>query len=1059
MKIRISPSHFYWFIVLLGLLPAIKDFSLYALLGLPASQLNWSYYLAMATLPLGLAVIFFTKNRSRIIGILPAISIVLIFLLSGLGGHFGTFSWLQRLLFFGSVKIAFVYFLTRGKSHLPILVFFSIFLLFSLGFTKALLFFCITYLLQFALKLFTQINEIRQEWSTVELRQLTFKSILQASPILLFVIAGFLITNQFHRSSIDRVYQRTFVEIDSTLLHLNHRDQFTTSLRPSVFAGIDQINEQFVNVQPPLKKAIEQLGKDNYLEEALVLFDACFPADFSGIIPSFEIQPCDNWGISCALKNSLKSAMNTSYLKELERAKKRLEGNLQKLPSTMMSQDSLSRAIMAQYEAQLYPFEEGLVNGLGTLYDTLFSINLLIKALLLFAAIFSFFYFFKRLATPTLTTDPSPTQTPILSRWLDSIYFFVVLIGLLPVVENYSLFAVFGFPILDLTWHNEAVSTNQWLYLIALGLLPLGLFTILYSKRSDRLLGLLPGLITAGSLILVITLFDGLIQQGFFLGLLHFIVYKIAFLYFIVRGKIRSWPFGAALCIIGVWFGFFPLIIFLTYTILVKLVYLALVQNFSVFKNMDWQKGFQLTFKSILFWLPLLLFIIPSAFLSNRLYHSGIDSIYDNTFIKPDSSLVHRKYDRDQFERNLIQSLDTLLTEKEDSLNLAIGQLDASIVENTQNLETEVDKLFEEVVPTVSAMAQGVLKQEKCKIGLGYPTCEGINCAKANAIISFSSWRKSAKQKLKSRVNRKVEDLEQEVSNKKESLQVVVSEQFLAIKTDTQNAFQFLFDAFFFLNLLMDILFGFVILKSFLYVFARVAFSANEKNYVTLMDSEADMPNGQLTKYQNQYIIPPSEPTSYLISRKYEPSGHAPKFVLPQWGAAILARITTRNYAMNKVSMDQNSDQVIFRSMGGKEFVEWDLAEGEVVIFNFANFVGMSEEIKLEAIISLRLTSLLMGRLIFTSARGPGKLILQTNGNPITGADQKGRISVPTSRILAWQKNTHFNVESELSLVDVFLSGIYLKKQEDDLVLIDADVKGRSKNGIVKFIRVFLLPI
>ncbi len=362
-------------------------------------------------------------------------------------------------------------------------------------------------------------------------------------------------------------------------------------------------------------------------------------------------------------------------------------------------------------------------------------------------------------------------------------------------------------------------------------------------------------------------------------------------------------------------------------------------------------------------------------------------------------------------------------------------------------------------MPTVKELNQGILKKETCYVGFRYPVCTSINCAKENAANYYQGWRAESKQKLIKKVNTKVEETTDQVSATKADLQATEKTQLNRLKTGMQSTFQFLFDSFFFFNLLMDILFGFVILKSFLYVFARVAFSANEENYVTLMDSDEEMKSGKLTKFKNQYTIPPEGEGNYLVSRTFEPSGHAPKYVLPQWSAAILARLTTRNYAMNKVMMKAGRDPVVFRSMGGKEFVEWDIAEDEEVIFHFTNFVGMSEEIQLSAVISLRLTSLLMGRLIFTSAKGPGKLILQTNGNPITGEDQKGRISVPTSRILAWQKNTHFNVESELTMVDVFMSGIYLKKQADDLVLIDADVKGKSRYGIVKFIRVFLLPV
>ena len=52
-----------------------------------------------------------------------------------------------------------------------------------------------------------------------------------------------------------------------------------------------------------------------------------------------------------------------------------------------------------------------------------------------------------------------------------------------------------------------------------------------------------------------------------------------------------------------------------------------------------------------------------------------------------------------------------------------------------------------------------------------------------------------------------------------------------------------------------------------------------------------------------------------------------------------------------------------------------------------------------------------------------------------------------------------FHVESELNIFDVFLSGIYLKKKPEDLVLIDADARGKAKSGIAQFIKHFLLPI
>lgn len=39
------------------------------------------------------------------------------------------------------------------------------------------------------------------------------------------------------------------------------------------------------------------------------------------------------------------------------------------------------------------------------------------------------------------------------------------------------------------------------------------------------------------------------------------------------------------------------------------------------------------------------------------------------------------------------------------------------------------------------------------------------------------------------------------------------------------------------------------------------------------------------------------------------------------------------------------------------------------------------------------------------------------------------------------------------------MNGIYLKKKEKELILIDEDVKGRAKNGIIRFIKSFIVSI
>jgi hypothetical protein len=65
---------------------------------------------------------------------------------------------------------------------------------------------------------------------------------------------------------------------------------------------------------------------------------------------------------------------------------------------------------------------------------------------------------------------------------------------------------------------------------------------------------------------------------------------------------------------------------------------------------------------------------------------------------------------------------------------------------------------------------------------------------------------------------------------------------------------------------------------------------------------------------------------------------------------------------------------------------------------------------------------------------------------------------VPQHRILAWQEQTRFYVESELNVFDVFFSGVYLGPLPNNPTVINSDQTGKSRSGISRFFWHFLLP-
>ena len=133
--------------------------------------------------------------------------------------------------------------------------------------------------------------------------------------------------------------------------------------------------------------------------------------------------------------------------------------------------------------------------------------------------------------------------------------------------------------------------------------------------------------------------------------------------------------------------------------------------------------------------------------------------------------------------------------------------------------------------------------------------------------------------------------------------------------------------------------------------------------------------------------------------------------------------------------------------------------ENEEVVFSYKNFAGMSESVKLSTIVSFRLTSLVLGGVLFCSAKGPGKVIFITLGKPRCLNGNNKTASFPVGRALAWRRTAKFDVKAANDTINVFLSGFNIVPSEPDMVIIDADRQGDTKKGLIKWVGRLLVPV
>jgi hypothetical protein len=259
-----------------------------------------------------------------------------------------------------------------------------------------------------------------------------------------------------------------------------------------------------------------------------------------------------------------------------------------------------------------------------------------------------------------------------------------------------------------------------------------------------------------------------------------------------------------------------------------------------------------------------------------------------------------------------------------------------------------------------------------------------------------------------------------------------------------------------------------ITIKSLLYVFARVIFDQATSIDVDLLERDGEPVEGTVHQV-DEINIAADYPHDIYYKSNYQPLGPAPRFSVPQWQSSLLSRIRHGAWNMSLVDMPmQPESRLTFNSIEAEHLVDWEMREGEEVVFSYGNFVGMNEHVKLRTVISLRVATLLLGRIVFHTARcegGPGRLILRTRGKPATA--EQVQQSIPAARMVAWNRYARFSVDSHLTKPDIFLNGFNLKRsasETDDkprgILIVEADARdGGILVGTLRFAKNFLLPI
>lgn len=558
------------------------------------------------------------------------------------------------------------------------------------------------------------------------------------------------------------------------------------------------------------------------------------------------------------------------------------------------------------------------------------------------------------------------------------------------------------------------------------------------------------------------------------------LVPQMAFIWFIFKGHIRSKSYIYFIFLLialtitpiltatdasySILQAQLPIIAFVLASCMGRLLVKIVQENSYLFRNLGWKKSLLTLAHSLLLWLPIALTAIPFFYITEVVFpkhvvnqlnannilkfnhqHDLLDNILQSSAVKADDAIYHWYITTQLIKKDVYTKSKKL---------------------KDINLKQSVQQTFDRVVPDELVFDDyesdaGFIRDEVVEIS--------VDAAQNQTNKAYVNLRGKLRNQLTRLAHQHGKAFKAAVANgEAAALQSIDNlyqegvDSLLETNRATQGAFWWSINYARAAHQISILIFIFICIKSLMYVFARVSFNRDTGTFVTLGDVKAKVPEdatANINRAGLQYLISGDKAQTFYISRRFQCRGKPPKFTIPQALRAPFARLFNGTYSMNKVVMSTNDDTVSCTAAQGIEFFEWNLRDGESVVFDFHNFVGISESVTISTLISTRISSLLIGHMIYSQATGPGKLILMAKGRAeITDATGSGD-SLPPERLIAMQTNTRLHIDSELDIVNIYLSNAYVRPAGGGQVIVDVDSQRGNKSGLLSFLKRFILPV
>lgn len=181
--------------------------------------------------------------------------------------------------------------------------------------------------------------------------------------------------------------------------------------------------------------------------------------------------------------------------------------------------------------------------------------------------------------------------------------------------------------------------------------------------------------------------------------------------------------------------------------------------------------------------------------------------------------------------------------------------------------------------------------------------------------------------------------------------------------------------------------------------------------------------------------------TAFYSSTEMTPFGPKGHGAIPNMLTCTLARIRWGLFRLRRYRAIQSNEQLKYTGGGGVYFVQLKLQADQSLCINLAHVVGFSESIRLKFQWTGQLSAMLLGRLGFVIASGPGTIVMKAKGPPTLLRDYEQTTenlnNFTFACLLAWEPSSHFVIDGSGKFLDVYLEPTFMSVNESQLTLLN----------------------